>query len=300
MKFIKILWKFSRPHTIIGSLISISTLYLIIYRQQGIFDVPYFIMALLIGVSCNIFIVGINQIADVEIDKINKPDLPIPSGLLKVNQAKMIIGSALCISLALAWLVSPFLLLIIALAGFIGWAYSMPPFHLKKHHLPAALAIATVRGVLLNAGGFLVFNSVINNSWEMPKNVLILTLFVIAFSIVIAWFKDLPDMAGDAKHNIKSLAILYSPKTTLLLGNFLVGSAYLFTIIMKYRDFSLPEIPSFQTKTLFWGHFILFILFIANAFVVKLSEHQSLKKFYKRFWGFFFAEYVLYLVAYIG
>lgn len=300
MKFIRILWKFSRPHTIIGSIISICTLYLIIYRQQGVFDVPYFIMAILIGVSCNIFIVGINQIADVEIDKINKPDLPIPSGLLKVNQGKMIVGSALCISLALAWFVSPFLLLIIALAGFIGWAYSMPPFHLKKHHLPAALAIATVRGVLLNAGGFLVFNSVINNTWDMPKNVLILTFFVIAFSIVIAWFKDLPDMAGDAKYNIKSLAILYSPKTTLLLGNILVGSAYLFTIFIKYRDFSFSEIPSFETKTLLWGHIILFILFIANAFSVKLGEHQSLKKFYKRFWWFFFAEYIVYLVAYIA
>ena len=299
MKSIQILWKFSRPHTIIGSIISICTLYLIIYRQQGIFNVQYFLMALLIGVSCNVFIVGINQIADVEIDKINKPDLPIPSGLLKVNQAKAIVGFALSFSLAVAWLVSPFLLLIIALAGFIGWAYSMPPLHLKKHHLPAALAIATVRGLLLNAGGFLVFNFVINNSWDMPKNVLILTLFVIAFSIVIAWFKDLPDMAGDAKYNIRSLAILYSPKTTLLLGNFLVGSAYLFTIYIKYGDFSHSEIPSFETQTLFWGHIILFILFVVNAFSVKLNEHQSLKKFYQRFWWFFFAEYILYLLAYI-
>lgn len=299
MKFIRILWKFSRPHTIIGSIISICTLYLIIYRQQGIFNVQYFLMALLIGISCNIFIVGINQIADVEIDKINKPDLPIPSGLLKVNQAKAIVGFALSFSLAMAWLVSPILLLIIALAGLIGWAYSMPPLHLKKHHLPAALAIATVRGVLLNAGGFLVFNSVINHSWEMPKNVLILTLFVIAFSIVIAWFKDLPDMAGDAKYNIKSLAILYSPKTTLLLGNFLVGSAYLFTIIMKYKDFSFSKVPSFETQTLFWGHIFLFILFVVNAFIVKVGEHQSLKEFYKRFWWFFFAEYMLYLMAYI-
>ncbi len=300
MKYLTILWKFSRPHTIIGSVISICTLYFIIYRQHGIFDIPYFIMALIIGVSCNVFIVGINQIADVEIDKINKPDLPIPSGELKINQAKIIVGSALSVSLVVALFVSPYLLMIIAIAAFIGWAYSMPPLHLKKHHLPAALAIATVRGVLLNAGGFMGFNYVINHEIEMPKNVLILTLFVIAFSIVIAWFKDLPDMAGDARYNIKSLAILYSPKITLLLGHLLVGATYLFTIYSKYLDFTLSKTPSVETKVLLYGHVILFLLFAINAFFVNLNEHQSLKKFYKRFWWFFFAEYILYLVAYIG
>ena len=208
-------------------------------------------MALIIGVSCNIFIVGINQIADINIDKINKPYLPIPSGELSVRQAKIIVSLVMFISLAVAAFVSPFLFLIIMVALFIGWAYSMPPFYLKQHHLPAALAIATVRGILLNAGGFMVFNYVINNSLEMPKNVFMLTIFVIVFSIVIAWFKDLPDMAGDAKYNIKSLAIIYSPKTTLFLGHLLVGSAYVFTIGMKYVDLSLSTIPSFETKALF-------------------------------------------------
>lgn len=298
MKSIRILWKFSRPHTIIGSIISICTLYLIIYRQHGIFDIPYFAMALIIGISCNVFIVGINQVADIDIDKINKPDLPIPSGLLKVSEAKLIVASALFISLTTALFISPFLLLIIGLATFIGWAYSMPPFHLKKHHLPAALAIATVRGVLLNAGGFLVFNYVINHELQMPKNVFILTIFVTIFSIVIAWFKDLPDIAGDAKYNIQSFPILYSPKTTLILGHLLVGSAYLFTIYVKYIDFLHSEIPSSQTKVLLYGHIFLIILFILNAFFLKINQHLSLKNFYKRFWWFFFAEYVLYLVAY--
>lgn len=298
MKSIRILWKFSRPHTIIGSIISIWTLYLIIYRQHGIFDIPYFVMALIIGISCNVFIVGINQVADIDIDKINKPDLPIPSGLLKVSEAKLIVASALFISLTTALFVSPFLLLIIGLATFIGWAYSMPPFHLKKHHLPAALAIATVRGVLLNAGGFLVFNYVINHELQMPKNVFILTIFVTIFSIVIAWFKDLPDIAGDAKYNIQSFPILYSPKTTLILGHLLVGSAYLFTIYVKYIDFLHSEIQSSQTKVLLYGHIFLIILFILNAFFLKINQHVSLKNFYKRFWWFFFAEYVLYLAAY--
>jgi homogentisate phytyltransferase/homogentisate geranylgeranyltransferase len=255
-------------------------------------------MALIIAITCNVFIVGINQVADVNIDKINKPDLPIPSGLLSVQQAKIIVYAALCISLGLALFISPYLFGIIALATTIGWAYSMPPLYLKQHHITAALAIATVRGMLLNAGGFLVFNYLINGSLEMPENMKILTLFIIVFSIVISWFKDLPDIKGDAKYNIKTFAILYSPKVVVITGNLLVGCAYAFTIYLKWSDYRIAEMPSFKTSVLLYGHLILLGLFIINAFSIRLSEHESVKKFYKRFWWFFFAEYALYLLAY--
>jgi homogentisate phytyltransferase/homogentisate geranylgeranyltransferase len=298
MKALITLWKFSRPHTIIGSVIGIYTLFYIIYDEQHIQSHFYLIMALIIAITCNVFIVGINQVADVNIDKINKPDLPIPSGLLSVQQAKIIVYAALCISLGLALCISPYLFGIIALATSIGWAYSMPPLYLKQHHITAALAIATVRGVLLNAGGFFVFNYLINGSLEMPENMKILTLFIVVFSVVISWFKDLPDIEGDAKYNIKTFAILYSPKVVVITGNLLVGLAYAVTIYLKWCEYSIAEIPAFKTSVLLYGHLILLGLFIINAFSIRLSEHESVKKFYKRFWWFFFAEYALYLLAY--
>ncbi len=292
------LWKFSRPHTIIGSVISIFTLYFIVCGKTETPCLSYLIIALIIGISCNIFIVGINQISDVNIDKINKPFLPIPSGELSVQRAKIIVFTAIFISLGLSLYITPYLFGIIALAATIGWAYSMPPFYLKQHHVTAALAISSVRGVLLNAGGFMVFNYLVNNSLEMPANVKILTIFIIAFSIVISWFKDLSDMEGDAKFNIKTFAILYSPRSSLIAGNLLVGLAYLFTIYINCVDFTISEVPSFETIVLLYGHLLLFILFIINAFSIRLGEHESIKKFYKRFWWFFFAEYVVYMVAY--
>lgn len=298
MKSLITLWKFSRPHTIIGSVIGIYTFFAIIYDQQHIQSYYYLTMALIIAISCNVFIVGINQVADVNIDNINKPYLPIPSGLLSVQQAKIIVYTSLLISLSLALIISPYLFVIIALATSIGWAYSMPPFYLKQHHIGAALAIATVRGVLLNAGGFYVFNHLINNSLEMPENMKILTLFIIVYSIVISWFKDLPDIEGDATYHIKTFAILYSPKVVVIAGNLLVGFAYVFTIYLKWLDYDSTEILTFKTKVLLFGHLIVLGLFIINAFSIRLSEHPSIKKFYMRFWWFFFAEYALYILAY--
>lgn len=298
MKMLNILWRFSRPHTIIGSAVSIFTLYMIVCNEQKVHHILYLLMALGIGISCNIFIVGINQIADIRIDMINKPHLPIPAGVLNVQEAKTIVFTSIFISLGLAICINPYLFGIILLSATIGWAYSMPPFYLKQHHITAALAISIVRGVLLNAGGFLVFNFLINHTVEMPQNVQILTLFIIAFSVVISWFKDLSDVEGDAAFQIKTFAIQYTSKVALITGNIVVVVVYLFTIYMKNTEYRIQVHPSHKTRVLLYGHIVLLVLFVVNAFSIRLGACQSVKRFYKRFWWFFFAEYVLYLLAY--
>lgn len=288
MNLALIVWKFSRPHTIIGSAISISTLFLIASEGNSYFNLELLILSLIVGITCNIFIVGINQVADVNIDHINKPYLPIPAGVLSEKKAKQIVWSCLGISLAVGLYISPYLFIIVALSTGIGWAYSMPPLYLKKHHITSALAISTVRGILLNAGGFLLFNKLLNGKTDMPHEVQILTMFVIAFSVVISWFKDLTDIEGDAKYNIKTLAIQFSSKQVLIVGNCVVGLAYIFTI---YTSTTNP--------ILYYGHFILLALFILNSLSIKLNQKDSVRKYYKRFWWFFFAEYVLYFIAYL-
>ncbi len=299
MKTVNILWKFSRPHTIIGSIISIFTLYVIVCNNRETLYIPYLILALLLGISCNVFIVGINQVADINIDKINKPYLPIPAGVLSLKQAKIIVLSALVLSLIISAYISLYLFLIIVLATGIGWAYSMPPFYFKKHHLGAAISISFVRGILLNAGGFLVFNYLVNGVIEMPMNVKILTLFIMVFSIGISWFKDLTDIEGDLTFNIRTLAIVYSTKSVLIAGNVLVSLAYVFTLYLKYIEFKNAVTISLEWHTLFYGHLVLLVLFIVNAISIDIHKHDSIQKFYKRFWWFFFAEYLLYLIAYI-
>src|ERR1041385_2394581 len=275
MKPLITLWKFSRPHTVIGSVVSICTLYTIVCSERKAQHLLLLVSALITGITTNIFIVGINQIADVEIDKINKPYLPIPKGDLNIQNAKVIVYASLAVSLALSAFISIYLFGIIFLSALIGWAYSMPPFHLKRHHALAALAITTVRGVFINVGGFLVFNFLVNHSLALPDNVKILTLFIIAFSIGIAWFKDIPDVKGDAKYNIKTLAVLYSQKTALIAGNILVGAAYGFTIFAKGNLFFAEKNSSFETKALFLGNIFLFALFILNSFSINLNEQSS-------------------------
>ncbi|MCE3259489.1 MAG: 4-hydroxybenzoate polyprenyltransferase-like prenyltransferase [Bacteroidetes bacterium] len=295
MRALTAFWKFSRPHTVIGSAVSIITLYIILCADRERY-LYLLLPALITGIATNIFIVGLNQIADVEIDKINKPWLPIPAGELSVSQAKKIAFTCLGISLVISLCMSLFFFFLIVLASLIGWAYSMPPFHLKKHHMSAAVAISLVRGLIINLGGFVVFSSLVDRNAQLPDNLKVLTFFITLFGVVIAWFKDLPDTEGDAKFNVKTIAVLYSPKTALIAGNVLIVSVYVF-IICVYAVAGLKT-DLFQTRLLLYGHLAFLILFIENSCSIKLNDKKSIKTFYHRFWIFFFAEYVLYSVAY--
>ena len=81
----------------------------------------------------NVYIVGLNQIYDIDIDKINKPYLPIAAGILSKTHAwQIVIGCFItgmsimlyaCVNLQSGLV--PFLLYSVGLA--IGTIYSVPP-----------------------------------------------------------------------------------------------------------------------------------------------------------------------------
>ena len=101
-----------------------------------------------------------NQVTDIEIDKINKPYLPIASGKLTKTNGIIIITSSLLISLFMIFIlfkntISSFLQITIIGSGILGTLYSLSPFRLKKYPLLAAFCILVVRGSLVNMGFFL-------------------------------------------------------------------------------------------------------------------------------------------------
>jgi homogentisate phytyltransferase / homogentisate geranylgeranyltransferase len=286
MKRLIIFWQFSRPHTIIGSAFSITALYLLALGHKPFADfASVYWFTLLAALACNIFIVGLNQLVDIELDKINKPLLPLAAGTMSKGMAKAILLISLATALIAAYAASAFLLLIISIILLIGIAYSVPPVQLKKHHLPAAICITLVRGVIVNLGIFQHFNRVVNSTDTLPGFIVVLTVFIAAFSIAIAWFKDLPDTEGDAVFKFKTFPLLYNKSLALRAGGSLVSMAYIIIIGWAFAGNHI---------FLLYTHILVLILFVVNLFSVKLSVPASVKRFYLRFWLFFFAAYILF------
>ena len=279
------IWKFSRPHTIIGSIVSIVVLFLL---QGGRLSEHFMFLfaTLLSALGCNICITGLNQIIDVELDKINKPNLPIASGELDMETAKKIVFIAGMIALIISALLHWVLFLLILVILLLGIAYSVPPIQFKKHHLPAALSITIVRGVLVNIGMAVHFAGLIHGNFVIQPVIYPLTLFISAFSLAIAWYKDLPDRAGDAHFGYKTFPLLYSPKLALYLGALIVLSAYAYCIFWCFKA---------SEQLLLYSLIALSIGFLSQVLAVRLNELASIKRFYQLFWVFFFATYLSFL-----
>jgi homogentisate phytyltransferase/homogentisate geranylgeranyltransferase len=256
--------------------------------QGGSISDQYFILliTLVSALGCNVCITGLNQVIDVELDKINKPELPIASGELSISTAKKIVLISGIIAVGAAALLNWVLLLLIVVILLLGIAYSVPPIQLKQHHLPAALAITIVRGVLVNIGMALHFSNMFQGTFKIEPVIYPLTIFISAFSLAIAWYKDLPDRAGDAHFGYRTFPLLYSPKTALYLGAGFVMAAYGWCIFWSYTA---------AEHMLMYSLIVLSVAFILHLQTARLNEQKSIRRFYQLFWVFFFATYLSFL-----
>jgi len=292
LKKINVLWEFARPHTIVGTTLSVISLYFIIeHRWIPIHWQPLW-WALISTWAGNIYIVGLNQIYDVEIDRINKPYLPIPSGELSIASAWKIVGISLILALLVSSLINKYLFLIIVISVLIGTFYSVPPIRLKKFPLLASLSILTVRGMVVNLGLSVYYSEEILNRPFITPEIWILTIFMILFSLDIAWFKDMPDKAGDIRFGIRTFTVQLGVRAVFRMGLAVLFFSYLLILVIPLITETSLDLYFFIPIHLFMLGFIFF-----QARRVDISQNVEIIRFYKFIWKIFYLEYIVFALA---
>ncbi|MBY9014785.1 MAG: geranylgeranylglycerol-phosphate geranylgeranyltransferase [Candidatus Lokiarchaeota archaeon] len=162
---------------------------------------------IILGVVTYIFIAAsgmiINDIYDIEIDKINRPERPIPRGSISLKQAKELFFLFLGIGIILSYLntlIFSLTLINLALAsffGFLGWIYA-------KWGKKSGFFGNIIVGVSFSIG--LVYGAYLNSSIIPPY---IFYFFITAFSLLVAReiIKGCEDIEGDKNQGVKTLAI---------------------------------------------------------------------------------------------
>jgi len=153
---------------------------------------------------------ALNQIYDLEIDRINKPKRPLTSGRMGMREAWVFTWVTYAIALVLAWSVAPggrhecfWLVVAATIATFV---YSCPPFRTKQRGIWANVTIAIPRGVLLKVAGWSSVKTIVGvEPWFIGA---IFGLFLLGASTT----KDFADMEGDARGGCRTLPILYGVK----------------------------------------------------------------------------------------
>jgi homogentisate solanesyltransferase len=288
-------WKFTRPHTIRGTLLGTTALVTkALLENPTLIDwalLPRALMGLLALLCGNGYIVGINQIYDVDIDAVNKPFLPIAAGTLSPSA-----GWGLCFAFAAVGIslvaanFSRFIAGLYAFGLFLGTIYSVPPLRLKRFAIPAFLIIATVRGVLLNFGVYHATRAALGLALQWSPAVSFITGFVTLFATAIAITKDLPDIEGDLRYGIRTFATSMGVRRIAMLGSGLLFINYVGAVYLACR---FPTM--FNTPIMLAGHCLLAIALVTSTMALDKAEYsqKAIQKYYRSIWNLFYAEYTL-------
>jgi len=161
----------------------------------------------------------LNQIHDLEIDRHNKPQRPLPAGAISLAASRRLAVILYVLALVPTWLVvihprtglmerltaslAAHECFFIYLAGMLlTFVYSDPAWgRTKRFGIWANVTIAVPRGCLLKVAGWSMVGSVLHvEPWFIG---LIFLLFLLGATTS----KDFSDMAGDAAHGCRTLPI---------------------------------------------------------------------------------------------
>lgn len=206
--------RLSRPFTLIPPMLGMASGGIVAWcvTSPSLVSARDFLVTLLLGTVAagllNAASNALNQIFDLDIDRINKPDRPLCTGDVSLLGAGLFAAftgaAALIIAAAISVLTGHWgTLALFAAATVFSAAYSVPPVRTKARGWLANVTVAIPRGVLLKVAGWSLAKSVL--SWEAWFIGLIMGLFLFGATTT----KDFADVRGDAAYGVRTLPVVY-------------------------------------------------------------------------------------------
>lgn len=177
------------------------------------------ISALLLLSAGNAF----NDYCDYEIDRINKPQRPIPSGRVQRRGALIFAIVLLSIGVALGFLVNQYAALIALIVSSCLIAYAV---WLKRTPLVGNLVVGMLTGLTFIAGGVAVMSI---------RGVLVPAIFAFLFTTAREIVKDIEDTEGDIENRAKTIAVI-SKRVAVLMALVFMFAVILFSPIPYLLD----------------------------------------------------------------
>ena len=176
-----------------------------------------FVSVFLISAS----ILVLNDYFDVDTDRINAPDRPIPSNMVSPPEALLFSILLLFTGLSLSYFISITALIISIILSVIGFLYNR---FFKKTGLPGNLMVSFSVGMTFIYGGSTV---------GLPFNNTVLFFFIIAALVDLGEeiAADSMDMKGDILINSNSVAIVYGQTAALKVSGFIFCLVILLSFI---------------------------------------------------------------------
>ncbi|MCS6782252.1 MAG: chlorophyll synthase ChlG [Gloeomargarita sp. SKYBB_i_bin120] len=155
----------------------------------------------------------LNDFFDREIDAINEPYRPIPSGAISLKEVIAQIGLLLLAGLGLAWVLDqwaghswPVITVIAVIGAVLAYIYSAPPLKLKQNGWLGNYALGASYIALPWCAGHALFGT-------LNPTIVALTLFYSLAGLGIAVVNDFKSIEGDRALGLASLPVQFGVQT---------------------------------------------------------------------------------------
>lgn len=224
----------------INDLMGSLTVIIGILNTRAQIDPFILIFNLILGVITYFFIAGsgmvINDYYDIEIDKINRPERPIPRGAITLKQAEFLwiitslIGITIAVLHSLVFNIGFLNIIIVVFFVFIGWVYAAWG---KKSGFIGNIIVS----ISFSIG--LIYGAVLNNSNVPPY---IFFFFLTSFFLLLSRevIKGCEDIEGDRKQGVKTLAIQIGIKKSTIFSLIFAILALIFFILPYFTNIINP------------------------------------------------------------
>jgi len=157
---------------------------------------------------------AINDYYDREIDAINEPNRPIPSGAVRPKEALSLAAVLSLVGFAAALMTNISCLIVAMITWMIFVTYTTKG---KRTGLPGNLLVSTCVVILFIYGGFVVEN--------LELSVILFAAIAFLSNTGREVTKGIVDVEGDKSQNIRTIALLFGERTAAILASILSALA---------------------------------------------------------------------------
>lgn len=185
-----------------------------------------FVQLLLLGLFLGGGIYGINQIYDIEGDRINRKNLPLSLGIVSPRAAWAITVFCDFAAIAVALWIDPITAILTAIGVFMGFLYSHPKFRFKDNPWLSIVLNGIGHGALVYVIGW---SSINNLQWQVLYRML---PYALAYAgVYIA--TTIPDIQGDRATGKHTIAVEKGEKNATIKSFILIGIATIGSIFIE-------------------------------------------------------------------
>ncbi|WP_455276225.1 geranylgeranylglycerol-phosphate geranylgeranyltransferase [[Eubacterium] cellulosolvens] len=200
---------------------------------------------------------AINDYYDREIDKINEPKRPIPSGVVTPNEALIVSACLILLGLIAAYLTNFSCLIVGLIALIIFLTYSTIG---KRTGLIGNFLVSACVALPFIYGSLAISN-------EVRLNAIVFSTLAFLSNTAREITKGIVDIKGDSSKNIKTIAVKYGTRVAA----YTASAFYIFAVILSILPWILKQVSTLYVPSITVTN-IVFILI--SIFLIK--DHSRL------------------------